>query len=73
MTTRHDPLSPAVDAPAAAPAVESPPVSPTRLCNRCRKSFDHDEAQVHAVVASWWLCPPCRATLVGGTGRGRQS
>ena len=48
-------------------------VLPTQLCNRCRKSFARDGAEVHAVVASWWLCPPCREKLIGGTGRGRQS
>ena len=62
MTIANEPvLSAAADAP------------PTQVCNRCRKSFDRDDAEVHAVVASWWLCPPCREKLIGGTGRGRQS
>jgi len=49
------------------------PAAPTRLCGRCRKPSDPDPADQPGHAANWFLCPPCRAALLGGTGRGRKA
>lgn len=37
----------------------------TRQCGRCRQSFPGDPL-LHAVaLPEWWLCPPCRESLLG--------
>ena len=50
-------------------AEQSPAV---RLCGRCRVEAPWDPDDPPAGTASWWLCPPCRAALLGGIGRARQ-
>jgi hypothetical protein len=49
------------------------PAAPTRLCGRCRKPSDRDPADLPGQAATWFLCPPCREVLLGGTGRGRKA
>ena len=49
------------------------PAVPTRLCGRCRKPSDRDPTDRPGSTADWFLCPPCRQVLLGGTGRGRKA
>jgi hypothetical protein len=37
----------------------------TRQCGRCRGIFPADPAGEPATRQDWWLCDPCRKTLVG--------
>jgi hypothetical protein len=34
-------------------------------CGRCRLLFEGDPTLHPAARPDWWLCPPCRAILVG--------
>ena len=40
-------------------------VAPPRQCGRCRLTFEADPTLDPNVQAEWWLCPPCRAALLG--------
>lgn len=42
-----------------------------RQCGRCRGWFDGDPDAHPTAQAEWWLCPPCRAILLGGPSGGR--
>jgi hypothetical protein len=35
-----------------------------RRCGRCRHTFAGDPSHPGA-LPEWWLCPPCRAALLG--------
>jgi hypothetical protein len=81
-SSEHDPRSVmAADNEAAAvvadvpaePSLETGEGPKTRLCGRCRKVSDWNPDDPIAGEAAWWLCPPCRETLIGGVGRARQS
>jgi hypothetical protein len=48
---------------ASVPPSDSP-LSP-RQCGRCRKLFEGDPALNPNALPEWWLCPPCRTTLLG--------
>jgi hypothetical protein len=37
---------------------------PRRQCGRCRLSFDGDPTVDPQLSPEWWLCPPCRNTLL---------
>ena len=54
-------------------SIPNEPAVRTRLCGRCRKPSDRDPAEPSGSVAIWFLCPPCRQKLLGGTGRGRKA
>jgi hypothetical protein len=41
------------------------PDAPTHKCGRCRVEFARDATPDHANDDHWWLCPPCRARLLG--------
>jgi hypothetical protein len=49
--------------PRTAAAVDEPP---TRQCGRCRLLFEGDPTLHPTAQPDWWLCPPCRAILLGG-------
>lgn len=53
-------------------APESTGAPRTRLCGRCRKPSERDPADTRE-AADWFLCPPCRESLLAGTGRQRRS
>jgi hypothetical protein len=36
-----------------------------RQCGRCREWFDGDPTLHPVALPAWWLCPPCRAALLG--------
>jgi hypothetical protein len=38
---------------------------PGRRCGRCLNMFEGDPALPRDVMLEWWLCPPCRLTLLG--------
>ena len=39
---------------------------PTRQqCGRCRLLFEGDPTLYPPAQPDWWLCPPCRALLLG--------
>ena len=40
------------------------PLAP-RQCGRCRQLFEGDPTLFPAALPEWWLCPPCRVTLLG--------
>jgi hypothetical protein len=40
---------------------------PPQQCGRCRLLFDGDPTLHPPAQPGWWLCPPCRATLLGPT------
>jgi hypothetical protein len=42
-----------------------PPLS--QQCGRCRLHFPGDPSLDGAAQAAWWLCPPCREVLLGGS------
>lgn len=42
------------------------PALPSRQCGRCRKTFAGDSTAPPGVMTSWWLCAPCRTSLLGG-------
>jgi hypothetical protein len=44
------------------PADSSPPA---QQCGRCRLLFEGDPTLHPATRPDWWLCPPCRAILLG--------
>ena len=54
------------EAVAPAEAGEPEPAAPPRQCGRCRLTFPGDPTLAPRTLAGWWLCPPCRATLLGG-------
>ena len=37
---------------------------PTRLCGRCRQSFDGDPTMPVGPLTEWWLCTECRSVLM---------
>ncbi len=37
---------------------------PPRQCGRCRLLFDGDPTLEPQARPQWWLCPPCRASLL---------
>ena len=39
--------------------------TPTRQCGRCRLRFEGDPTLDAAAPTKWWLCPTCRAILLG--------
>jgi hypothetical protein len=45
----------------APPAYEPP----AQQCGRCRLLFEGDPTLHPAARPDWWLCPPCRAILLG--------
>ena len=38
---------------------------PPQQCGRCRLLFEGDPTLHQAARPDWWLCPPCRAILLG--------
>lgn len=44
------------------PPAESGP--PTRICGRCRQTFDGDPTLPTGPFAEWWLCADCRGVLL---------
>lgn len=48
---------------------EADPIAP-RQCGRCRQLFEGDPTLHPAALPEWWLCPPCRLSLLGDP-RGR--
>ena len=38
---------------------------PRQQCGRCRLLFEGDPALHPPARPDWWLCPPCRAILLG--------
>ena len=38
---------------------------PPQQCGRCRLLFEGDPTLHPAARPDWWLCPPCRAILLG--------
>jgi hypothetical protein len=38
---------------------------PSQQCGRCRSVFDGDPTLHPPARPDWWLCPPCRAVLLG--------
>lgn len=38
---------------------------PPQQCGRCRLLFEGDPTLHPAAQPDWWLCPPCRAILLG--------
>jgi hypothetical protein len=38
---------------------------PPRQCGRCRLFFCGDPTLEPSSQAAWWLCAPCRSTLLG--------
>ena len=38
-------------------------------CGRCRLLFEGDPTLHPAARPDWWLCPPCRAVLLGRSAR----
>ena len=40
---------------------------PPQQCGRCRLLFEGDPTLHHPARPEWWLCPPCRAILLGRT------
>jgi hypothetical protein len=47
------------------------PEPTARQCGRCRVSFAPDPDVPLGVLPAWWLCPPCKATLLTGAPRRR--
>ena len=48
--------------PQARPADDQPP---PQQCGRCRLLFEGDPTLHRTARPDWWLCPPCRAILLG--------
>ena len=46
---------------------------PPHQCGRCRQLFAGDPSIDAGVVQDWWLCPPCRAKLLGDRPRAARS
>jgi hypothetical protein len=42
---------------------------PPQQCGRCRMFFEGDPTLYRPARPDWWLCPPCRAILLGGSPR----
>ena len=40
---------------------------PPQQCGRCRLLFEGDPTLHPPAQPGWWLCPPCRAILLGPT------
>ncbi len=40
---------------------------PPQQCGRCRLLFEGDPTLHPVARPDWWLCPPCRAILLGRT------
>jgi hypothetical protein len=40
---------------------------PPQQCGRCRLLFEGDPTLHPLAQPEWWLCPPCRAILLGRT------
>jgi hypothetical protein len=40
---------------------------PPQQCGRCRLLFEGDPTLHPPARPDWWLCPPCRAILLGRT------
>jgi hypothetical protein len=38
---------------------------PPQQCGRCRLLFEGDPTLHPTAQPDWWLCPPCRAILLG--------
>jgi len=38
---------------------------PAQQCGRCRLLFEGDPTLHPTARPDWWLCPPCRAILLG--------
>jgi len=38
---------------------------PPQQCGRCRQLFEGDPTLYRPARPGWWLCPPCRAILLG--------
>jgi hypothetical protein len=38
---------------------------PPQQCGRCRLLFEGDPTLHPPALPDWWLCPPCRAILLG--------
>ena len=45
---------------------------PPQQCGRCRLLFEGDPTLHRTARPDWWLCPPCRAILLGGYPRPRR-
>lgn len=50
------------------PAVNERTIT-SRQCGRCRAMFPGDPTLHPIALAEWWLCPPCRITLLGTRAR----
>ena len=37
-----------------------------RQCGRCREMFEGDPSLHPTAIPEWWLCGPCRSSLLGG-------
>jgi hypothetical protein len=59
-------IDPARDDPSPPPTGEGTP--PRRQCGRCRGLFAGDPDAHPTALPDWWLCPPCRAVLMGAPG-----
>jgi hypothetical protein len=42
---------------------------PPQQCGRCRQLFEGDPTLYPPAQPDWWLCPPCRAILLGRSPR----
>jgi hypothetical protein len=73
MAAQNEAAAVVADVPPEPSPLETGDGPKTRLCGRCRKVADWNPDDPIAGAAAWWLCPPCRETLVGGVGRGRQA
>ncbi|MDQ6798219.1 MAG: hypothetical protein M3011_09435 [Actinomycetota bacterium] len=40
---------------------------PRRKCSRCQALFEGDPTLDNGGGAEWWLCPPCRSSLLART------
>jgi len=40
---------------------------PRRKCSRCQGLFEGDPTLDNGGLAEWWLCPPCRSSLLART------
>lgn len=66
-----DPLESHPDATAWDPRVAGAGDDPDHVttCGRCRLSFVRDPSIDLSDSPKWWLCPPCRARLLGDESR----
>ena len=56
-----------VEADTQRPLADNQP--PPQQCGRCRLLFEGDPTLHPPALPDWWLCPSCRAILLGPTPR----